>query len=291
MLPQGSGAIDAAQDGAKMLIKFHRLIYAIRHDGCLEPLGTGLLLKVGGSRLLVTAAHVLDENKAGQEDFCDLVTYGQGKPITLRGRSFRTTVPLAKTRREDRIDIGFILLDDEAVSAIGEDRFWPIADVDQNDPGRPDCLYGGIGYPASMNQSIESDWSEVVTPNPFSYISTLRPLKPLGTGGPTMGTHLLLAAGNKKTRRADGRKAKLPEDLRGMSGGGLWRYGPFAPAGQVPKAYLLGILIERHKCQDGGLLAARMNFVVEGLRIAFPELDSSLPHSERSIVTARIVDA
>lgn len=116
----------------------------------LVPVGTGLLLGVGAHRFLITAAHVLDANEAGETDYCDLATYGQGETVVLNGESFRTAVPKGKTRFANRLDIGFLRLDDASAKQIGEDRFLSPANCDLDDTGRKHALYGALGYPACL---------------------------------------------------------------------------------------------------------------------------------------------
>lgn len=279
--------VKAAEEVAKTLIKYHRLIYSVSEDQRLDPLGTGVLLRVDNSFFLVTAAHVLDENTHETTQYRDLATYGKREAVILNGGSFRTSVPRGKTRREDRIDVGFILLESEAVAQIGEDRFWPIAQIDLNDTGTRSALYGAFGYPASLNCTIDPNYQDVVNPRPFTYTALLRPTKAYKSLGVGIETHLLLAVSQNKTRRSDGIKAKLP-DLHGMSGGGLWRYLGDELGTSVSAPCLLGILIEWHKCQEGGLLAARMSFVVESIRLAYPDLSDKLPRSKLININSEI---
>lgn len=104
---------------ARRLLKHHRLLYLCGPDKRLHPCATGLLLAAGALRFLVTAAHVLDENFFRTEtDFRDLVTYGQGLPVILKGESFRTTIPNGRMREDDTLDMGFIRLSAEFVSQI-----------------------------------------------------------------------------------------------------------------------------------------------------------------------------
>ncbi len=273
---------------AKTLIKHHRLIYGVGPDQRLDPVGSGLLLRVGSSHFLVTAAHVLDENTQSPDSFCDLVTYGQRLPVILQGASFRTTIAEGKTREDDPLDVGFIELPDAQVAQLGVDRFLEPSQIDLNDKGDSPALYGAFGYPASLNYSIEPDWESPVNPTPFSYTSQLRSSAAHVELGVSQATHLVLAASNRKTRAPGGRKVKLP-DLRGMSGGGFWRYTEYGQANPVKAPCLLGVLIERRRCKDGGILAARMNLVFEALRKAYPALDPFLPRSEIADITVTMV--
>ena len=269
----------AAPDAAKPLVMHHRLIYGVGPNKRLVPVGTGLLLGVGAHRFLITAAHVLDANEAGETDYCDLATYGQGETVVLNGESFRTAVPKGKTRFADRLDIGFLRLDDASAKQIGEDRFLSPANCDLDDTGRKHGLYGALGYPACLNHDVEPDCATPTIPSPFVYTTVLHPAEAYRKYGASQNTHLLLNVSQRKTRAAGGRKVKLP-DFHGMSGGGLWRLIQ-APAKSlaVGAPSLLGVVIEWHRGQDGGLLAARMSLVFEALRKVYPDLDPLLPKS------------
>lgn len=275
---------------AKTLLKHHRLIYLCGPDKHLHPCASAILFGAGPLRFLVTAAHVLDENFFRSEtDFCDLVTYGQGQAVILKGESFRTTIPDGRTRDDDPLDVGFILLDAETVAQIGEDRFLSSANVDLNDNGEHPALYGALGYPTCMNHRIEPEDESEIKPCPFSYTAQLRSAQEHEALGITMASHLLLAASNNKSRRPGGFKAKIP-DLHGMSGGGLWRYTEYVEAANQKAPCLLGVLIERRKKQ-GNILAARMALVFEGLRRAHPELDDALPRTTLADITVQIAPA
>ncbi len=272
---------------ARGLLKHHRLIYLCGPDKRLHACATGLLFGAGALRFLVTAAHVLDENflRTGT-DFRDLVTYGQGRPVILKGESFRTTIPNGRTREDDPLDIGFIRLSAELVAQIGEDRFLSPADVDLDDKGVFPALYGALGYPACQNPTVEPEDESQIKPFAFSYTAQLRSAEEHEQLGISTASHLLLAASNNKSRRAGGMKAKLP-DLHGMSGGGLWRYTEYHKAPSKAPC-LLGVLIERRK-KSGNILAARMGLVFEGLHRVYHELDGVLPRTALADITVQIV--
>jgi hypothetical protein len=273
---------------ARALFQHHRLIYLCGPDQVLHPCATGLLFGAGALRFLVTAAHVLDENFFRSEnDFCDLVTYGQGEAVIFRGESFRTTIPNGRTRNDDPLDVGFIRLDAETVAQIGEDRFLSPANVDLNDTGAFPALYGALGYPARHNQTIEPGNEFQNNPFAFSYTAQLRSAQEHEALGISMASHLLLAASNNKGRRAAGFKAKIP-DLHGMSGGGLWRYTEYGQVANTRAPCLLGVLIA-HRRRTGNILAARMGLLFEGLRRAYPELNEFLPHTTLADITVQMV--
>ena len=189
----------AAPAVARTLLKHHRLIYLCGPDERLHPCATGLLFGAGALRFLITAAHVLDHNFFRSEtDFCDLVTYGLGQSVILKGESFRTTVPIGKAREDDPLDVGFIRLDAETVAQIGEDRFLSSANVDLNDMGVGPALYGALGYPAGQNRTVEPDDESRITPSAFSYTAQLRSAEEHAYLGISTATHLLLTASNNK---------------------------------------------------------------------------------------------
>jgi hypothetical protein len=273
---------------AKTLIKHHRLIYTVGPDEKLSSMGSGVLLRTENHFFLITAAHVLDENQASGQTFQDLVTYGSNKLLILKGDSFRSTVPPGKTRDDDKIDIGFIKLEQHMVDQIGTDRFWPSSDVDLDDVGQPGFLYGALGYPAEMNRLTEVDSIKPINPTPFNYTTEFRPPNVYKKFKASTDTHVLLTASNKKSRLPGGRKGKIP-DLRGMSGGGIWRLlGRHNLPIERPK--LLAIIIESHANKPyGGILGTRMSFIFSAMRRVYPELEKELPTSSRFYIDTTVV--
>jgi len=281
---------EAAPVAAQTTIKFHRLIYAMGPDRVMTPMASGLLLRTGPRRFLVTAAHVLDSNSTGPGECSDLVTYGRGKGIVLRGESFRTAIVDGKTRNEDLLDIGFALLNAESADQMGEDRFLSPADCDPNATGRSPALYGALGYPACLNEDVGPDTQGTANPKPFLYTSPLHPASAYRRMGVSPLTHLLLDVSRRKTTGPGGRKVKLP-DLRGMSGGGLWRLGEYSPGPRITAPRLLGVVTERRWGHGGGLLAARIGLVFEALRKVYPEFDGLLPRTALASITVEVVPA
>ena len=278
---------EAAPAVARTLLKHHRLLYEVGQNQHLVPLATGLLLRVERRHFLITAAHVLDANN--EHPTCDLATHGRdglGEAVILHGESFRTVTPEGRTRLDDRLDVGFIALDAAVVEQIGEDRFMGPELMDLNDAGCMPALYGALGYPEELNLTITPTEARPVTKVPFLYTSVFDAPEEYQRIGVSPNTHLLMHASNKKTRAAGDIKMKLP-DLHGMSGGGCWRLTEYGRNPTAPR--LLAMTIEWRRWKTHGLLASRMNLVVQALRAAYPDLSPRLARSGLANITTAVL--
>lgn len=73
-----------------------------------------------------------------------------------------------------------------------------------------------------------------------------------------------------------------PLDPEGMSGGGLYRFGSLV-RGSTADDKLVGILIEKHIETRSAILASRLAFVFEGIRLRLPHLSPYLPSSRSTM--------
>lgn len=80
-----------------------------------EQVGTGIYVVMGGKGYLFTAAHVVDHRATG-----DLCIPSRTGIMTLRGGVGGNGLAANQTRRDDRIDIAYIRLDDETHANLHE---------------------------------------------------------------------------------------------------------------------------------------------------------------------------
>jgi len=98
-----------------------RPIYVLNISGPnprLKHAGTGVLLKIDGRAILVTAAHVLDPLREG----IPLSVGGPPgtHPVPIKGGVVRMTTPPQGNRLKDHVDSAFWKMPDEAVGALGK---------------------------------------------------------------------------------------------------------------------------------------------------------------------------
>ena len=111
--------------------------------------GNGLLVSSGRSSFLVSAAHVFDEHS-------QLHFYVEPGVISkLNGRLLRTKLPTTGHRLDDRVDIGVLRLDGEALPPYKKmDKFaLPISALRPHALPRENKQYLVVGFPATKSKA------------------------------------------------------------------------------------------------------------------------------------------
>jgi hypothetical protein len=193
-------------------------------------IGTGVPITVGNTRFIATATHVIRE-AIGER----LLTLGTEHPL-----HFSQEIRYYKGGPVD-VDVSTILLTEAEWRALTQ-RYTPttaesLGDVDSH----PSCaFYIAAGYPYSKNRRKPG---RVVRFNPVGVVAENLLLLNQSFNGKNPGIHFGLRLGFGMTRT---RYPKHAIALRGMSGGGVWR---FDAAGDVTGSVvprLVGIAIENY---------------------------------------------
>ena len=121
-------------------------IYVINARDNPKLLGSSVPFRVRRRTFLLTAAHVLDENKR-----TNLYVAGPEKLIALEGSSHRVRAPFGD-RQRDTLDFGFIEVTGTPDEQWSRYKFVTPADLDVDDAGSEHTLYAFVGFPASKNK-------------------------------------------------------------------------------------------------------------------------------------------
>ncbi|GLC27776.1 hypothetical protein rosag_42890 [Roseisolibacter agri] len=229
----------------------------------LNFVGSSLLFEVGTTRLLVTAAHVLDE-EARHGPLHVATPAGQ----TTVGGLRRWTQAPDGDRDADPFDLGFVVLDPQTSQALASCRHLTLEDVDPSleDPELPeDCL--AIGFPG--NWVSHSDPATAVATPMFAVGPRLKASEHQGLGV-AEPFHALM--GFDKESSVDLEGPRIPPDPFGMSGGGLWRFSSLR-RGQEARNRLLGVLIE---WRGPTLIATRAGVLLSAIRDLVPGASAEL---------------
>ena len=233
--------------------------------------GSGILLAVGNERFLITAAHVLDENKV-----TTLYLPGNSELVELSGPS-RQSKPPENKRGLDRFDTAYIQLSGDIVSRINK-VYWflPPQLVDMNDVSTPGKFYMFTGYPHKALGVVYGTRKIAGQLHSYADHASEAGIYTHVDANPT--SNIVINFDEKRVQDGNGRIV-TPKERQGMSGGGVWNFngGPQLPG--VPKIRLCGVAIEHHK-KHKCLLATKINFVLESIRSDFPGLSQFLPISE-----------
>ena len=241
-------------------------IYGATVRGMAEPIGSCTLFVARDRHFLITAAHVVDHNE-------DTTLYlpGHGTLAVILGTSHQTRLPVSGLREDDHVDIAVLELDTDSVSSIGG-SFLTEEDIDEDDPGLPDCVYMAVGYPLSKNRRKINPMKHKMTPVRVRIVNTLLGQAEYGGLGLNSEVHRVLKYSPEDCVDDDGLRMAGPVPI-GMSGGGLWRVGRYGrPQDLVDPRHqprLVGVLIEHRKaCR--AIVATRMSLVMDIIRRKYP---------------------
>ncbi len=246
-------------------------IYGINDRDKPQLVGSSILLRLPTRALLVTAAHVLDENKR-----TTLYVGGAEQLVQLVGPSYRV-LPPASGRQGDTLDFGFIDISDTAPDQWIRYRFVTPNDLDVDDVPVAHTLYGFVGYPETRNRPLLGRKFQLSSTAFVLVPSALEPYTALGLNPLT---HFVGEFDQQK--QFDAKKGIVTgPDPHGISGGGVWRMGqPSEFANGTNAERLIGIGIEYRKSKNV-LIGVRLALAVSAIAAAHPELARDLPTPTR----------
>jgi hypothetical protein len=224
-----------------------RPLYYAKDNGRPAQLGSCVLVRFRKKSVLVTAAHVIDNNAT-----TSLYIPIKGKLTRLEGSGVATTAPNGD-RARDRLDFCIVELPSKLASDLHDATFIEEGDIASNliDPhGRG---FMALGYPNSRNKKIDHT-SRHIRPRVHSYGATVvhdeKFLNKLGLSGED---HILI----KYERQSRDPGGEIVNSIKpvGMSGGALLDLGnlatPRSIAGLAPLRFSLsGLLIEFHQPEN-----------------------------------------
>lgn len=251
---------EIAKSAAFTLSKYVHPIYVEGKNVTPFLVGSGILLRVAEDVFLITAAHVVDENRDNA-----IYTIGQFGTTPLEGRFYRNASEL-KDHSDEPFDIGVLHLNAETTIALGRvTELLPIQCASaQSRPTRR--LHLIIGYPHTKNRKLDFRRKKVF-PKTFRYYSLLASAKRHVSLGVDTATHLLLDFERRHVMPFGGHDQTAPHPA-GVSGGAVWTncFGE-------PK--LVAILTDwKHR---DSFLAVRMSLAIEMIRQVIPQSAHLLP--------------
>ena len=195
--------------------------------------GTGVLFSAGDSHFIISAAHVFDELVGGV-----FLLHPGGTEWPLQNSP---EVPLAEggDRQDDRLDVGFVRLEDGEAETIGKHRFLQPRNASPRDAAAPAMGYFVAGFPAKWERP---DYSQHTLPNRLMrYAGIEAPARAYQYTHLTRDFHLALKFHPNRVKGPKGIGGA--PDTHGMSGGGVWRINPLVTYGPDSKPYLVAIFI------------------------------------------------
>jgi hypothetical protein len=115
-----------------------------------EHIGSCILLKVDGQRVLSTAAHILDNLTEGWSLYVGGA--GSTRPVLIRGGVLGVTRKPGSNRHRDHFDCGFWRMPDQAVGELGVVDFLDASRLSDNRPDFDRRYYMAMGYRLAANK-------------------------------------------------------------------------------------------------------------------------------------------
>lgn len=238
-----------------------------------KPHGSGTLLKIANSHLLLTAAHVADAHTVDQ------LALGLPPPnsviASLEGSRVFCTPTKSGDHKDDPLDVAVIELRKEiAAEAEKSCSFVTCNDLDPGDSTHPNSLYLIVGFPIQGISLDDNGGGEV------RHLDLCLYPKPRGS---VCGENVDEAANffieyrSALFHRREGEVVEAPPP-EGLSGSGIWRIARLEDQlreGTPPPPRLVGI--ETSAYGDAkSLKVTRIKFLTEQLRRWMPELRAPL---------------
>jgi hypothetical protein len=221
--------------------------------------GSSLLLRVNGRPLLLTAAHIIDQNKN-----CSLCVGSNEKLVPLVGTTKMTNKP-DDNRNKDRLDFALIQLAPETVGQIGDVPYISDNDIDRIPNISADNAYTAIGYPNSKNKKILGT-RDITSKKKTHTAPSVMDVDVYQKLRLNPEHHILIVYDEKYTANAHWTKIKAVSP-KGFSGGGLFDLGPIKNVEVLAQPVrnqlrLVGMIIEMDKTNKV-LVATRLGVILD----------------------------
>lgn len=243
--------------------------YSDSEKGDPEADASGLLVALDNRYFMVTAAHVI------AEDYDSIYVILPDKELQLGGNLHFTPLPKSGKRKDDKIDLAVMELDDEVVvELLASFRFLTLDNIGISHKVAPLQYYLSVGYPVTMTKKR---WGRnELRAVPFPYQTELNKSFNYGRFGFKSASHLAVEF-DGEVRSESNPNLHLAPKLNGISGSGLWYLKDFATPSMVANMQLVGVVIEQvNEYPDKAIIATRIDLGTEFIRQHF---DVNIPKS------------
>lgn len=244
-------------------------VYTVGPDGTPVPLGSAILLTLGPIPFLVTAAHVLDERHRAH-----LVVPAGHKLAYVNGDVTRVYATAAVRDDDsidgtrDHVDTAVVRLSPELAGLIPASIFVGWSELDHSPRVPTRDAFALLGYPLTKQRNAIRGTD--ITAVAYRMTAEECPPEVYRAEGRTPDHSIMLGFEKRKMWGPDGQK-EMP-DLPGVSGGGVWRFGPTLRDAKAPPR-LAGIAVEWYpKGRHPYILATRIGAVLTALVARYPDV-------------------
>ncbi|MBS8239747.1 MAG: trypsin-like serine protease [Marinobacter sp.] len=246
---------------ARKFLRSVRPIFGSTKHGEPEHIGSCVLVEFGGTKYVVTAAHVIDNNEQ-----TTLYVSGEKNLVEIVG-DFLVTEPPSGHRGNDKLDFAVHKVSEDFEASLGHLDYIDEKECLTHSQREPQKFCLALGYPNSKNKKFDRN-AKTVKEVPFIYSSFLKHEADLFSAvGASATSHLLLDFCGKYSKDEEGNKVNSWSPI-GVSGGGLFSIKglDFASirADSWCQGKLIGIFIEFHRAQKV-LVAVKLSTIYAAL--------------------------
>lgn len=218
-------------------------LFAEVSNGKPKLIGSGFLISSSTDYYLVSAAHVFDEMRDGNELFFFIEPNTKRK---LSGSLRLTETPEGKVRKHDRLDIGVLKLEGTGLPPYPKVDKYPleISALRANVLPRESKQYLIVGYPETKSRANPIE--RKVTSKIYGFRSVSVPLEKYAVLGVNDQSHIVLSFDVKHTVGSNKQICAFPEPA-GMSGSPVWLLYDENGSNDQNQTPVVGIAIEHHK--------------------------------------------
>jgi hypothetical protein len=274
--------VETLLDAAKALIRIRsahamqdfrravRPVYAVEDRGPnprLKHAGTGVLLRIDGHHVIVTAAHVLDPLRHGVE--LSVGGLPGTRPVPIGGGVIRMTTPPQGNRLKDHVDTAFWKMPGNAVKALGNVWFVDPFRISHNRAPVERRYYMAMGFAQSRNRKSIDNARRGISNLISRYSGGVIEIPALAAELGVPGTDHMFLNFEKRAQAEDDTTIDAFTPT-GLSGGPLLDLGDFVSEGAYSgetthRASLSGILIEYHP-KHKAVVAVKIGPIVAGIK-------------------------
>lgn len=223
--------------------------------------GTGFLLQVADSWLLVSAAHVADEIQLS-------TLYIPGEPgknlIELPSSATCTKAP-SGDRKKDKIDLAFWELTQTIREQLDRSSmFLPSLLLQPHVEGKPPQHFSFVGFPHKATK--EKYGTRKLQSRPEQYTGVCVDEARYQEVGASSAQNIAIDF-DPKQAISEGKQV-TPKDRRGMSGGPVFAMTDGGTLNGLPKIRIVGVAIECHRSEKL-LLATKVDLLLQMLAVNF----------------------
>lgn len=249
---------------AKKYLQSVRSIYGSTERCEPEQIGSCVLIEYQGIKILITAAHVIDNN-----EYTSLYVSGENQLVLISASADVTDAPDGD-RKSEKLDFSIIYLTEEMITNIGNVSYIQENEIQLGDVQANEVCCLTLGYPNSKNKynKYKSKNNNIVE-TPFVYTSNLqKDHQDFKNNQAHPDQHYLLDFSAKNSKDENNQKVNSISP-KGVSGGGLF----LIKSMEKPESYkpntpctgrLLAILIEFHK-EHKVLMYTRLSVIINAL--------------------------